>query len=303
MKENQANNTSISTSSNPLVGMLWKVFSCFCFASVNGMLKSLPLPACQLACLQNLLGSIIMMRCLQDFPTFILKSPLYWIRCLISLLGTLLWIYALRNMPIFQAVAMGFLTPFFTITGASLFLKEKLTPIKSLAISLAIAGGIVANYKVNFFTCGKTSSIYLLLPLLSATLFASVNLMSKSLVKNISPEVLSFSLLATTGVGLLFTVPSWAWPTAAQWIQLSVLGMLMAGALWGLHQAMKYTEFTFLIPVGSVKIWASALIGWFFFNEKPTQCMWIGSILILMALSLLHYRPQSIAPSHKETTS
>jgi drug/metabolite transporter (DMT)-like permease len=290
MKKNYYNSSHLVHEPHALIGTLWKVFSCFCFAGVNGMLKSIPLPACQLACLQNLLGAVVMAGSLRYFPLLILKRPLYWIRSLASLMGALLWIYALRNMPIFQAVAMGFLTPFFTITGASLVLKEKLTPLKSLSIALAIAGGIVANYRINFFACSEINLFYLTLPAMAAALFASVNLMSKYLVKESSPEALSFSLLATVGMGLLFTLPSWVWPTSSQWIHLIILGILMAGALWGLHQAMKYTELSFLIPVGSVKIFASALIGWFFFNEKPTQCMWIGSVLILLALSLLYYK-------------
>ena len=271
-------------------GWLWKVLSCIGFASINGVIKGLSLPGSQIASIENLLGALLLWPfCRRNFFScrFLMQEPFFWIRSLCALLGTLCWVHSLQQLPLLQIIAMGFLSPFVTTLGAYFFLGESFHWKRALAIIFAVAGGILVTYgHVSIYGPG-TSSLLVMTPLVANILFALVNLMSKSMVARVPPLFLTFFLLVTTGTGLLFTLPTWHWPSINEGVILLGLGSLTALAHLCLHQAMKHTEILTLIPLGAIRLLVSAFIGWMFFHEVPTLWTGCGTLAIGVGVIML----------------
>lgn len=265
-----------------------KIISCLCFASINGIVKSLSLPLIQIIAIESLLGALVLWPYCPKLPLSLLKTPLYWLRSGVAFLGMVTWVYSLKSLPLFQTVAMGFLSPFITIVGAHFCFHESITYKRFGAIILATLGGMCLSYGPKLlcidFSC---ADLVYLAPLIAPALFALSNLMSKALLADTTPLALTFSLLATIGVGLLCTYQEWTCPQADDMIKLVILGILTAIAHFSLHYAMKRSDLTLLLPLGVTRLVAASFIGWFFFNEVPTWWMAYGMVLIGVAFLFL----------------
>jgi drug/metabolite transporter (DMT)-like permease len=271
-----------------------KIISCLCFASINGVVKSLSLPSLQIVAIESLLGALVLWPYCSKLPFSLLKKPLYWMRSSVAFVGMIAWVYSLKALPLFQTVAMGFLSPFITVVGACFCFHEPMTYKRIGAITLATLGGMCLSYGPRLlsidFSCGDL--IYLA-PLVATALFALSNLMSKALLEHTTPLALTFSLLATIGVGLLSTFQEWTCPQAGDMIRLVILGILTAIAHFSLHYAMKRSDLTLLLPLGVTRLVAASFIGWFFFNEMPTWWTAYGMILIGAAFFFLKKNPST----------
>ena len=293
---------------------LYKIASCIGFALINLMIKTLALPASQIACFENLLAGTmlwaltVMHRPLPPSPHWPMAAPLskrfkdahwqnfvYWVRALLALISSWLWVMGVQKLPLLQSVSMGFLGPFVTLVGARLFLRERLTFWRILAIFLACLGGIFISIggKTNL----ESSSVldpWVLAPLIASVLFAVTNLMSKSLLTQTSSLVLTRSLMMTTGLGLLTVsygdgYSHWVMPSLDQWGPLTALGLLAAGAHMCSHLAMARSDIVALLPLGIFRFILSGLLGWFFLQETPSLGLICGIILAIGASRCLSW--------------
>lgn len=276
---------------------LYKIISCLCFASINGLIKAIDLPIAEITCLQNLFGALFLMPWIfrdqfmwrslfLDKSILSFNGILLFIRSALAIGGVLLWVYSIKHLPLFQTIAMGFLGPFFTTLGARFFLNETITSYKSLAIVLALIGGVCVNYKTSLLSSTFGSTIWIA-PIAATAAFSCVAIMNKSLLRSIDPLVLGFFLFSMTGITLLISFHLWIGPSFLQMGQLAFLGALTAGAHMFMYKAISQSDVTSLIPLGVTRVIASAFIGWLFFQERPTDWMWLGILIIIGAWALL----------------
>lgn len=301
--------------SRNLQGALWKTLSCLCFASMNGIVRSLSLPSLQgealssveIAFFQNLFGLIFMLPwILQNRPRIWRTNHLslhFW-RITASALGIILWYTALAFMPIAQAVALGFLGPVITTIGARLALEEPLGFQRLVAIGLGVLGGLFishARYLSGEIAWYEISPVFLI-PLASALAFSASTLMAKKLTAHDSPQMIVIYLMVFMVPFLLIpTLLHWTPPTLFQLLALIALGGLATGAQVAMNKAFVCSDITFLIPFGSTRLIASGLIGFFIFSEIPTLWTCIGSLTIMMAIIILGR--QEIFQSAKKKSS
>jgi drug/metabolite transporter (DMT)-like permease len=270
-------------------GALWKMASGICFAVLNGVAKSSTLPAMQTVCLQNLLGAFFIVVLLRKVPKDVFFRKTYFIRAFVALPGVILWLKAIRALPLGQAVALGFLGPFFTTLGAKLFLKENVGIRKSIAIFLGTIGGLVILYGPCLGHPMDLSLMdhRLLWPLLATLAFSLCSLTGKYLALKERPEHMAFSLMACLGVMLLPTLPFWAALSWSSFGTVALLGLLAMMAHFSLSKAFCCADLTFLLPFGSVRFIASSLIGWYIYHQAPTYWVFMGMGIILGGLWVL----------------
>jgi drug/metabolite transporter (DMT)-like permease len=282
--------------SQEIQSIFWKVSACFCFVGINALIKALQLPMLQIIGLEHAFGAFFLWPWLPKVPTALFKNLLCWGRALVSFLGVILWVYALKKLSLFQSVALGFLGPVSTAFGAWFFLGENVTKKRIWAIGLGIIGGIFMSHSPggNKTTIGPhttTTLLYVfpfLAPLMATLFFSTTNLMSKALLSRIHPLVSTFILLCMLGIlGLLASYSTFIIPSWAQWQLIIGLGGLSAIAHLCLNQAMHRADVMFLIPIGAIRLIASAFMGWCFFGEVLTPMLGVGAIFLLSALLLL----------------
>jgi drug/metabolite transporter (DMT)-like permease len=206
-------------------------------------------------------------------------------------MGLILWYGSLYYLPLAIAVALGFLSPIFTIIGSKIFLREKLTPIRVIAILLGMIGAFLitrpdrAILGKNFFF-----GFYILLPMLSSIFWVISKLFSSKLAKKgEAPKTMTlYLLLFMTPISFLPAIPNFVMPSVNQMVCMALIGGLSTIAHLAASSSLALAEVSFLTPFGFVRLIASGMIGFIAFNELPSGLnIYIGMIIILSSLIFL----------------
>jgi drug/metabolite transporter (DMT)-like permease len=284
---------------NNLLGLFWKLVSCFAFAGVNAVVRYLtggagaldrPLPSEVIVCFQNIFGFLILAPFMlkNGLGSFKTRWPfLHSLRIIIAVLGVISLYYAFAHMPMAQAVALQFTGPVFAVIGAKIFLKEKMGFYRILGITLGITGAfIISRPDRALFVADTNFSWLILVPLLSALSFAGVKILNRKLsLKGESAELLTAYLL-------FFMVPASALPALAQWVTpdlfslkfLMLLGLLGSLAHYSMAKSLSLADVTFLTPFGFARIMFTAFLGYILYSELPTNTnLWIGFLIIMIS--------------------
>lgn len=305
----KASNISASTLKFSLLskswqGAFWKVFSCACFAGINGIVRYItngvedgnfvPLSTNTLMFFQNVFGTLFLLPWILKAGVGELKTNypgLHFIRVTTAVLGVYLWYLALKTMPIAEGVALNFTGPIFTVLGAWLFLQEKLHFYKTLAIILSIVGAfIISCPNIPFGNNSSTVGLYALLPLSSAILLAFNKLLTRKLANfGETPATLAiYLLLLMAPVSLVPALYDWQTPELYHWPWLILAGALAAAAHLSFSKAYQLAEVTFLMPIGFSKFFLSTLVGYLAFAELPKHwSLWLGMGIIFLSIMLL----------------
>lgn len=304
----------VATAPSVWTGVYWKILSCLCFAGVNILVRFVsggsPIDTPKMSIYmimfyQNLISSLFLLPWLlhtRSLGTFKTKHPyLHIFRVTTAVLGVGAWYLSIRYIPIPQAVALSFIGPILTIFGAALFLKEKLTSKKMLAILSSFLGSYLIIRPDRQFP-GISMEWALFLPLLSAAIFAFDKLLTRRLLElGENPGLVTFYLVFF--MAPLSVIPSfyygWEMIQLSQLPWLILLGIAGAMAHFSFSKAYEFSEVTFLMPFGLAKFIFCGFLSYMIFREIPTGVhMWIGIVSLLWSTTILTLpgRPKQFTP-------
>lgn len=280
---------------NQIHGAFWKVLACLCFAGMNGLIKilSVRLPSPVIAFFEHSFGVLWLV------PFVIGEKKKIWHtrrldlqlwRVLLACVGVLLFYQAISVIPLSQAVALSFTGPLVTILGARIFLGERLTTARLGAIGFGLLGGLLiinARYLTQEIPWGS-QGWEVLFPFGSAAAFSICNLLNKKLTHYDSPlTIVTYLMVCMVPFLGVLAWPSMVWPSGGDWGLLIGLGCLNMGAYFSLSRSFVCTDVLFLLPFGSVKLIASALIGFFFFAQSFNTFVLLGFLVIFAGVFMV----------------
>lgn len=288
-----------------LKGIFWKLLACFAFAGLNACVRYLsggaggignPLSASVISLFQNIFGCLIMLPFVLKKGLGTLKTQRPWghaVRVISAVFGIITLYVAFAKMPMAQVVALQFTGPIFSVIGAKLYLKERIGGLRLLGILFGLGGAFILTRPDKAFMgipLGQgieTEALTMLLPLISAILFAVSKLGSRELAsQGEKPYVLTVYLL-------LFMVPGSALPAMLDWQTpdlkqiglLAVLGGFGCLAHYSTAKAYAFGEVTFLMPFGFARLIFTAILGVLLFQEFPKNPnLWSGITLIVLSV-------------------
>lgn len=300
---------------SPWVGVFWKVFSCACFASTNGLVRyltagsdysapSTPLPAMELIFFENFFGVLLMLPWILKKGWGALKTKyiaLHTGRIITALGGIFFLFHAMSLMPIPQAIGLSFTGPIFTILAAKLYLREKIGTRRVTAFVLTFGGALLIS-RPDVVLLGK-QGLSLgwtgLLPLMSALSLSFTKVFSRKLTtRGESTHLLTVYLLVfVSALACALSLSSGAWVsitvTHIPWLIL--MGALTAAAYYGVTQAFQKAEVSFLMPFGSSKLLFCMLISYIGFREIPESLsVWIGLGSIALSTLILSLKTKKV---------
>lgn len=215
-------------------------------------------------------------------PLFIAASwrteRLGWhvLRVLFAVLGVQAWVAGLATVPIWQAIALLLLSPIFVSLGAGMFLNERLSVGRVLAVLAGAVGGgiILAPWSDSF-------QIQALLPVLAAGLWAGSSLVTKYLSDTESTQVLTLYLLAlllpfnaVAALGSGFALQS-----EVIWV-VALAGLFTVAAQFCLAKAYALADAAYLQPFDHLKLPINVALGLVVFGFAPPGSMWLGALII-----------------------
>lgn len=202
------------------------------------------------------------------------------IRGCIGLLGNILWVKAVEHLILSDASALSLLSVFWGLSGAYIFLGEKLYLHRIVAAALCVLGAL--------FILKPGTEIFAweyLYPVGSSLCFGISDLIMRYTGQrdNVFTSIFALTMVMTMISGYL-AWPQWIAPSSLDWIWLAGIGLLFGWGQFALAKAYALAEASFLAPFKLMRYPLMTLTGFVIFSEFPQTSNFIGSIGIFAAL-------------------
>jgi len=211
------------------------------------------------------------------------KAGLHLARGTLQVVSMFMYFTAVTMIPIADAAALSLATPVVVVLGAMLMLGERAGPDRWLAVAAGIVGAlIILRPGVAPVSLGS------ILVLLSVVASAEIRIAAKVLLRTDTPAALvCYLTLVVTPLALIGAVFFWTWPSLIELAVMAAMGGFATLAHLSLAKAYRHADISLLEPLGfTILIWA-ALMGYVFFDEKPSLWTWIGAATIVAAATWL----------------
>jgi drug/metabolite transporter (DMT)-like permease len=208
--------------------------------------------------------------------------------------AALSWVtfHALSLLPLATVTGLFFTTPLITTALAAIFLGER---VRIYRLGAVIVGFVGILLTLRPGAEGFTPA--LLLPLLSASLAAVRDLMTRRLRPGLPTSAVALATVMAMTTSGIASVPLLPWP-ALQWSMLAILfgaAALTATAFWFYIQSTRLGELSFLAPFRYVSIPLAGLFGFLFWGDVPTMLDLCGITLIVGSGIVIFHRERMLA--------
>jgi len=188
------------------------------------------------------------------------------------------WFVALTLIPLAQVVAIEFTMPLWTALFAAVFLGERLSPLKLLAVALGLIGvALIVKPAAGSISPGQ------LVALAASVGFAASVIMTKSLTRTDSPvQIIFWMLVVQSVVGIVPALMVWRVPPTGVWGWILVIAFCGTFSHYCMTHALRHAEATAVVPIDFVRVPLTALVGWLVYAERIDPLTVVGTLLILV---------------------
>ena len=186
------------------------------------------------------------------------------------------WLAALSLIPLAQLIAIEFTMPIWALLLAALFLHERISARRLLAVALGLLGVAVIVRPGSGINLGQ------MVALAAAFGFAISVILVKSLTRSDSAVTITFWMLVIQSLlGLLPALWLWQWPTPTTWAWVLVVAICGSYSHYCMARALQHADATVVIPMDYLRVPLTALAGWLIYAERMDLLTVLGAALIL----------------------
>lgn len=266
-------------------GIFYMVLAAMFFSTMDAVAKGLVAhyPVAQVVWARNTLqlaAVVILLAGFGGVANLKTKYPMnHLIRSVFQILTVSLFFASLVHIGLAEASALADINPVLITLGAALFLGERLTRQRLIAVLASLVGAlIILRPGMGVFTPAA------LLPLACAVAYAGNALMTRKIGVH---EAAWTSLFYGALFGALLTslVLPFVWVDiqTADLGQFLLLGLLGTGAQWAAIRAFSLAEAGVIAPFGYLGILFATFWGWMLFGQIPDGATILGALVIIGA--------------------
>lgn len=202
--------------------------------------------------------------------------------------GQLAWLVALMLIPLAELISIEFTTPFWTALLAVLFLGERMSGRKIVAIVLGVLGVLV------ILRPGVAELQIGHLVMLVGTVFFGISVvMVKAMTRTESVvRIIFWMLIIQTLIGILPAIAVWRMPSPDAWPWIVLVAFTGTFSHYCMARALTHAEATVVMPMDFMRLPLSALIGWALYAERLDVLTVAGAALIMTG-NLVNLRRRS----------
>lgn len=210
-------------------------------------------------------------------------------RAMLGLTGMFFTFGAPLLLPLAVSTTLGFTTPVFAVILSALLLRERVGPVRWLAVALGFAGVVII-----------AQPGHALIPPFGAFvgigagfLVALISIQVRDLGRTDEPLSIVFWFAALSSPLLLAALPfTYTHHSAWQWFLLIAGGVLGCVGQLLLTASLRYGQVASVIVMDySALVWAT-LYGWLVWSELPPAATWWGAPVIIAAGGVIAWREQ-----------
>ncbi len=278
-----------------LLVLFWMLGSLVSFAGVALSVRGLQsaMTVFEMLAIRNIGGLAILaaMAVFAPGPDRVLamtRPAIHLVRNVAHFGGQALWAWGVTVLPLAIVFAIEFTTPAWVAVFAVLFLKERMTLARLLAIALGFAGvTIILRPGLDAFRPEALAVV------LAAVCFGIQIVATKKLTgSNTTWTILLWMNLMQlpmnmAAAGLVGESP-WIVGRLSWDIWLPALGIAVTGFLahYCLTNAFRHGDATIVVPIDFLRVPLIALIGWMFYDEVPELAVLIGAVVVIGGVAL-----------------
>jgi drug/metabolite transporter (DMT)-like permease len=189
-----------------------------------------------------------------------------------------LWFLALGLMPLANVFALEFTTPIWGSLLAVLFLGERFTRAKAIALACGFAGVLII-VRPGFGGFNLSSFV-----VLGATIgFATAITMTKALARRDSAmTILVYMNVIQMPIAFLMSVTVWTMPTPGDIPWLIVVGLSNLSAHLCLARSLAVADASVVMPVDFLRLPVIAVVGYLLYQESLELVILFGAGIIFL---------------------
>ena len=271
-----------------LQGIIFMLLSSICAAAMHALVKfvAFELHPLQIFCIRQWFAVIFLMPIFINIGFAELKSEkigLHLARGVTMTVGGMAWFWALSLVPLAKVTALNLSAALFTVLGAILFLKESSEWRRWMVLIFGFIGVIV------IIQPGSEVISFGVILIISTRLFpATSRIISKVLSQtDRTPTIVVYGALGMAILSLLPALIVWQAPDLRQLLFIGLIAIFGTLSQLAMVQAYKSGDMGAVEPIHFIRLIWAALFGFIIFGEVPGIWVWIGAVMIIIALSYL----------------
>lgn len=214
------------------------------------------------------------------------RIKMYSWRACVSLAAMYIWFFVIAHVNLSVATAISFTAPLLTFVMAVLFLKERSTGHRWIALCIGFLGVLVV-----LRPWSHEFNPYAPMALLSASLWAVAGILIKQLSRHDKPDVMAFyMILISAPLGVPLAIYNWEILELYQYGWLVTLGLVSILFQVTLNKALSMGDLTVLQPFDFMRLVFTSIIAYLAFNEVMDAQTFIGALIIFAAAIYSIYR-------------
>ena len=224
------------------------------------------------------------------------KHPkLTFLRSIIGSIAVILFFYGLSITEIAKTQALVFIVPIFASILAIIFLNEKVGIRRWIAMAFGFLGAMIVlqpNIQVDL---GPTC-------ILIACFFWSASvLINKYLTKSdTNSSIVFWQAIGVLPATFIISIPVWKWLSIENFMFLLIIAIIGTLTHFLLTSALKRGDVSFLLPFDYLRLIWSILLGFYIFQEIPSNNVWTGGIIIIFSTMYISYREIKLKINNEE---
>ncbi len=215
------------------------------------------------------------------------RLPVHFRRALMGTVGMCFTFGAPVLLPLAESTTLGFTTPIFAVIFSAFLLKERVGPIRWLAVLLGFAGVLVI--------AGPDSRhippFGAFVGIGAGVMVALISIQVRDLTRTDEPLSIVFWFAALSSPFLAALLPFVAGAhDARQWALLGALGVLGCAGQLLLTAALRFGQVASVIVMDYTALGWATLYGFTIWGDVPSGWTWLGAPLIIAAGGIIAWR-------------
>ena len=216
------------------------------------------------------------------------RRPAHFRRALLGTIGMAFTFGAPVLLPLAEATTLGFTTPIFAVIFSALLLKERVGPVRWLAVLLGF-GGVLVIARPD----GHLPLFGSLVGLGAGFMVALISIQVRDLTRTDEPLSIVFWFAAFSTPVLALFLPFVAKAhTPEQWALIGALGVLGCAGQLLLTASLRFGQVASVIVMDYSALGWASLYGWAIWGDVPARATWLGAPIILAAGLIIVWREQ-----------
>ena len=282
--------------------VLWMIVVMLSFSAMAIAALSADLEPLEIVVLRSGLGLLIVLLLVgrSGFQTVrTARLRMHFLRNIVHFGGNLTWIIGVTMIPLASVFALEFTIPIWVALLAILFLGERLTLGKVVALVCGF-GGILIIVRPGLIAFEVGTAFVLA----SAFFFAVANVCTKTLSATEHPlSILFYMFIIQVPIGVVGAAFVWKMPTLSHLPWILLIGVSAVSSHYCVVRALSLVDATVVLPIDFLRMPLIAVVGFFFYAEPFSPFTFAGAVLIFGGVyySLLSESRRASAAKKTET--